>query len=183
MMRPLSTNPPPDLDPDLIPRLRRGDAIALTAIYQSFGPELLAVAARLTGSAADAEDILHDLIVGLPEAMRNYDERGKLRAWLRQVVVRMALMRLRAARRRHETALGEARELLAPANPSRDTNDAVEIAIRELSPAIRTVVVLRLFEDLSHREIAEMLGISVSASEARLSRGIAVLRRRLESLI
>jgi RNA polymerase sigma-70 factor (ECF subfamily) len=182
-MRPLSTNPPPDFDPDLISRLRRGDAAALTSLYRAYGPELLAVAARLTGSGADAEDILHDLIVGLPEAMRNYDDRGKLRAWLRQVVVRMALMRLRVARRRNETALGEAGELLAPSTPVRDTNEAIEIAIRELSPALRTVVVLRLFEDLSHSEIAETLGISVSASEARFSRGLALLRRRLESLI
>src|SRR5262249_22998402 len=182
-MRPVATDPGPSFDPDLIPRIRRGDPAALTAIYRAFGGELLALARRLTGSTADAEDVLHDLIVGLPDAMRSYDERGKLRAWLRQVVVRMCLMRLRATRRRRETDLDAVGQLPARSATPVDVNDAVELALRELSPAIRAVVVLRFIDGLTHREIAETLGISFNASEARLSRGIVALRRRLETLI
>ena len=170
------------VDPELVSKLRRGDSGALTALYRAHGDELLALATRLLGSHADGEDVLHDLIVGLPEAMRSYDDRGKLRAWLKQVVVRMCLLRLRSARRRNETPLDTTS--LPPARAtSHDTTDAIEIALRELSPAIRAVVVLRLVEGFSHREIAESLGISTNASEARLSRGIAALRRRLETLI
>src|SRR5262245_40047949 len=182
-MRSAATDSGPSFDPDLVPRIRRGDPTALMAIYRAFGGELLALARRLTGTDADAEDVLHDLIVGLPEAMRRYDERGKLRAWLKQVVVRMCLMRLRAARRRRETSLDGVGELASRAVPSADVHDAIEIALRELSPAIRAVVVLRFIDGLSHREIADTLGISVNASEARLSRGIVALRRRLETLI
>jgi RNA polymerase sigma-70 factor (ECF subfamily) len=114
-MRLAATDPGPSFDPDLIARIRRGDPTALTAIYRAFGGELLALARRHTGSDADAEDVLHDLIVGLPDAMRSYDERGKLRAWLKQVVVRMCLMRLRAARRRRETGLDAVGQLQARA--------------------------------------------------------------------
>jgi len=182
-MRLLATDPGPSFDPELIQRIRRGDPAALTAIYRAFGGELLALARRLTGSNDDAEDVLHDLIVGLPDAMRTYDERGKLRAWLKQVVVRMCLMRLRAARRRRETGLDEVTELAARAAPTGDVDEAIEIALRELSPTIRAVVVLRFVDGLSHREIAETLGISINASEARLSRGIVALRRRLETIL
>jgi len=182
-MRLVATDPGPSLDPDLIPRVRRGDPSALTAIYRAFGGELLALARRLMGSDADAEDVLHDLIVGLPDAMRTYDERGKLRAWLRQVVVRMCLMRLRAARRRRETGLDAVGQLPVRAASTGDVNDAIEIALRELSPALRSVVVLRFIDGLSHREIAETLGISINASEARLSRGIVALRKRLETIL
>jgi RNA polymerase sigma-70 factor (ECF subfamily) len=178
-MRPIAAE---SLDPELVPKLRRGEPAALTAVYRAFGAELLALASRLTGSPADAEDVLHDLIVGLPERMRNYEERGKLRGWLRQVVVQMSLMRLRAARRRNETELDSA-DLPAVRDAANDTSDAIELALRELSPAIRMVVVLRLVGGYSHREIAETLGISISASEARLSRGIATLRVRLGSLL
>jgi RNA polymerase sigma-70 factor (ECF subfamily) len=173
----------PTADPELAPKLRRGDAGALTAVYRAHGGELLALATRLMGSRADGEDVLHDLIVGLPEAMRSYEERGKLRGWLKQVVVRMCLMRLRTARRRNETALDYAPLPPAPTAPGSDAAEAIEMALRELSPAIRAVVVLRLIEGFSHREIAGALGISTNASEARLSRGIAALRRRLETLI
>jgi RNA polymerase sigma-70 factor, ECF subfamily len=180
-MRPPSSHPVLT-DADLVPAIRRGDHAALTAVYRAYGGELLALATRLTGSPADGEDVLHDLIVGLPEAMRSYDERGTLRPWLKQVVVRMCLMRLRSERRRNETGL-DGTQLPARPAPTSDVADAVEIALRDLSPAIRAVVVLRLIEGLSHREIAESLGISPNASEARLSRGIAALRRRLETLI
>jgi RNA polymerase sigma-70 factor (ECF subfamily) len=182
-MRLAATDTGPSSDRDLIPRIRRGDPAALTAIYRAFGGELLALARRLTGSDADAEDVLHDLIVGLPEAMRSYDERGKLRAWLKQVVVRMCLMRLRTTRRRRETSLDAVGQLPARAASTGDFNDDIEIAVRELSPVIRAVVVLRFIDGLSHREIAETLGISINASEARLSRGIVALRRRLETLL
>ena len=182
-MRLVATDPEPSLDPDLIPRIRRGDPSALTAIYRTFGGELLALARRLTGSDADAEDVLHDLIVGLPDALQSYQDRGKLRPWLKQVVARMCLMRLRAARRRRETGLDSVGQVPARAAPAGDVNDAIEIALRELLPAIRAVVVLRFIDGLSHREIAETLGISINASEARLSRGIVALRRRLETLI
>src|SRR5215212_6243850 len=110
-------------DADLVPAIRRGDAAALTAVYRAHGGELLALATRLTGSAADAEDVLHDLIVGLPEAVRSYDERGKLRAWLRQVVVRMCLMRLRATRRRNETGLDHAGGISARPEGTSDVAD------------------------------------------------------------
>jgi len=172
-----------DLDPELIARLRRADSAALTAVYSRFGDELISLAARLTGSKHEAEDILHDLIVGLPEAIKSYDERGKLRAWLKRIVVRMSLMRLRAARRRRETALDDATELAARTPPAADTAEVIELALRGLSPAVRAVVVLRFIEGLSHREIADALGISLDASEARLARGIAAMRRRLENLI
>jgi RNA polymerase sigma-70 factor, ECF subfamily len=182
-MRLAATDPNTHFDPDLIPRVRRGDPAALTAIYHAFGSELLSLARHLTGSHADAEDVLHDLIVGLPDAMRTYDERGKLRAWLRQIVVRMCLMRLRTTRRRRETSLDAIEQLPARAASAGDVNAAIEIALRELSPAIRAVVVLRFIDGLSHREIAASLGISITASEARLSRGIVALRRRLETLL
>jgi RNA polymerase sigma-70 factor, ECF subfamily len=182
-MNPSTAESTSDVAPDLMTRLRRGDSAALTAIYSRFGGELLALAARLTGSKQEAEDILHDLIVGLPEAMKSYDERGKLRAWLKRIVVRMSLMRLRAASRRRETALDDAGDLVDLTPATRDTADAIELALRSLSPAVRAVVVLRFIEGHSHREIADTLGISVEASEARLSRGIAAMRSRLEHLI
>src|ERR1051326_295158 len=167
--------PDPSTDPErLVPALKRGDPAALTTLYRAFGGELLALATRITGSREDAEDVLHDLIVGLPEALRHYQEQGKLGSWLKQIVVRSCLMRARAQKiRQGDTA--DPDDL--PAR-SRDTELApsIEMAFGELAPAIRTVVVLRLVDGFSHAEIAETLGISVDASQARLSRGVALLR-------
>jgi RNA polymerase sigma-70 factor (ECF subfamily) len=167
-------------DADLIARTRAGDPSALAALYRSYGPAVLTVALRLLASHAEAEDVLHDLFVGLPEALRRFEDRGLLGAWLKRVAARMALMRLRSTRRRAEVDLTAASDVALRDEGSRaDTRAALEAAIRSLSPALRTVFVLREIEGLTHQEIADMLQISTSASEARLSRATSSLRARL----
>jgi RNA polymerase sigma factor (sigma-70 family) len=90
---------------EAVVRARLGEAEALAALYHRHGQQLFGLAWWLTGSHADAEDVVQDLFVGLPEALRRYEERGRLEAWLRAVVVRLVLMRKRAERRRREVVL------------------------------------------------------------------------------
>jgi DNA-directed RNA polymerase specialized sigma24 family protein len=83
---------PADSEPaDLVHRARLGDSEALGALYDAFGAGLYRLAYRLTGSREDAEDTVHDVFVGLPEALDRYEERGRLGAWLRRVTARVAL--------------------------------------------------------------------------------------------
>src|SRR4029079_1424980 len=86
---------------ELVRATRSGDMDALAELYRRFSPALMAVAYRLLQSREAAEDVLHDVFVGLPEAMRKYDERGRLAAWLKQVTARVAL----SVVRREETAV------------------------------------------------------------------------------
>lgn len=169
----------------LIERARAGDPDALGTLYQRHAEPLFRLAFRLLGSAAEAEDLVQDLFVGLPEALRRYEERGALEAWLRRVVVRMALMRFRRDRRRGEVALPDPELPGAPsvgASAERlSLRLALAEAIRGLSDSLRTVFVLREVEGYSHAEIAEMLGIRVGTSEVRLHRAIRLLRQTLRN--
>ncbi len=66
---------------DVAPRidlaaLRRGDPDAIAVCYRAHAPRLIALAYRLTASTQDAEDIVHDVFVGLPEALARCEERG-----------------------------------------------------------------------------------------------------------
>src|SRR5206468_3306502 len=140
-------------DADLIARARAGNADALAGLYHRYAGEPLTLAARLTGSRADAEDLLHDLFVGLPEALRRYEDRGAFAGWIRRVAVRMALMRMRTVRRRAEVTIDAAAEVAGP-TVERDAPAvaAIERAIAELSPALRAVFLLREVEGYSHQE-------------------------------
>src|SRR5882672_8301865 len=91
--------PDDNSDAELVAAMRAGDTLALATLYTRYSARLIAVAYRLLFSAQDAEDVLHDVFVGLPEALRHYDERGTLEAWLKRVTARVALTRLR-----HEAA-------------------------------------------------------------------------------
>ena len=163
--------------PGLVAAGRTGDPAALAALYRQFAGVAMAVAYRLLLSRADAEDVVHDLFLGLPEALRKYDERGALAAWLKRVTVRLALSRLRAPSRR-EVALEEAGAVgVAPADPAGRIDLADALAA--LPASLRAVLVLKEIEGFSHAEIAGLLGISTGASEVRLHRALRALRRAL----
>jgi RNA polymerase sigma-70 factor (ECF subfamily) len=156
---------------------RDGGMEALGAIYARHAEMLHRVAFRLLASADEAEDLVQDLFVGLPEALRRYEERGRLDAWLRTIATRAALMRLRASRRLVEAACEESssdapEDLLA-------ARLALEGALVRLSAPLRVVFVLKEVEGYSHTEIAGMLGIKVGTSEVRLYRATRALRAML----
>jgi RNA polymerase sigma-70 factor (ECF subfamily) len=131
----------------------------------------------LLQSRADAEDVVHDVFVGLPEALRRYEERGALGAWLRTITARLALMRLREQTARPLAEVNN--EDLAAASAKTDASLTVEQALRMLSPNLRAVLVLKEIEGFTHAEIAALLDISIGASEVRLHRALKTLREML----
>jgi RNA polymerase sigma-70 factor (ECF subfamily) len=170
----------PPIAVDLLRRARQGDADALTALYRAYAPMLLPRLQRLAGARAEAEDVLQDLFVALPEALRHYGERGQFEGWLVRVAIRLALNRMRTGARRRESPLDAAvADFGGPARSAADgviDRIALERAIGALPDALRTVFVLREVEGYSHQEIAGLLGISRAASEVRMFRAVRQLR-------
>lgn len=167
----------------LVERLRAADADALTEVYRREGAVLLRTATWMLGSASDGEDLVQDLFVGLPDAIGSYRGDGELGAWLRRIVVRMALMRLRSERRRRESPVAA-----AEAVPMRDGGAnaivarlTLDQALRALPDELRVVFVLKEIEGFAHAEIAARLGIGVNAAQVRLHRARRTLRALLES--
>jgi RNA polymerase sigma-70 factor (ECF subfamily) len=177
-----SLDPPPDRGADgLLVAVRAGQPDALASVYRAHASAMLMLAYRLTVSRADAEDVVHDVFVALPEALTRYEERGQFRAWLMRVTARMALMRQRRAGNESHAMPDE---VTAPPTAERDPVAAQRIhrALRQLSPSLRHVFVLRVLYDHPHADIAAMLGITVNASEVRLHRAVQQLRILLEDL-
>ena len=164
-------------DARLVSDAARGSPGALAALYSRYAKQLLAIAYRLLQTRQDAEDVVHDVFVGLPEALRRYDERGSLGSWLRKVTARVALMRLREQSARPVVELDDRR---LPANAKAPENAlTIEQALRALSPNLRAVLVLKEIEGFTHAEIAAMLDISIGASEVRLHRALLAMRAHL----
>lgn len=165
--------------PDLIAAVRAGSPDALGEMFMRYADVLLALAYHLTASRAEAEDVVQDVFVGLPEALRAYEEQGRLEAWLKRVTVRHALMRMRAASRRPESPLEETDEP-SSVEPDIAMRLTIDAALARLSAVLRTVFVLHEIEGYSHVEIGEALGIRAGTSEVRLFRARALLRAALE---
>ena len=164
------------VEPSPVEEARAGSSAALGELYSQYGPALFRLAYRLTASKEDAEDVVHDVFVGLPEALQGYEERGRHDAWLRRLTARMSLMRLRSNRRRGDVRLEDDQ---LGTEPVRDDRSDVERAVNTLPEPLRSVVVLKEIEGYSHAEIGAMLGISAVASRVRLMRAMSRLRRTL----
>jgi RNA polymerase sigma-70 factor (ECF subfamily) len=164
-------------DADVVALVARGDRAALGVLYDRHATTLLAVAFRLLMSKTEAEDVVHDVFVGLPEALRHYEERGALVSWLKRVTVRVALSRLRREQVRATSPLDA-----SVGAPGFDREIAIDlqVAVASLPPSLRAVLVLKEVEGFSHAEIAEMVGISAGASKVRLFRALRALRAMLQ---
>lgn len=167
-----------DLAPDLASRIQQGSLDALEELYRATSADLLRLALRLTRDPPEAADVVHDVFVGLPAALARYDERGQLVPWLRRVTARTVLQRARS-RRRNEERDGRYAADRTSVTPANDAGVTAEDALARLPLGLRSVVVLRELEGMSHGEIARTLGISVTASRLRLWRGLERLRHLL----
>ena len=159
--------------------LTEREAAALEFLYRRYASVVARVAATLSRSAADAEDVTHDVFLALPQALCRYRP-GNFEGWLKTVAARTALMRIRRRTRErdvHATLSVDADEMLQDANG--DTlvdSDRVRRAVAQLPDSLRHVVMLRLFRGLPHAEVARVLGLSTNACEVRLCRAIKQLR-------
>ena len=164
----------------LVERLKGGSSGALRDAYGHYGDMVYQSAFLLTHSAADASDVLQDVFIALPEAIRSFEGRSDFSRWLKQVAVRAALVKHRARRRRFEVSLLAAVSSLHQ-RPDSSLLDKLEVerAIAQLSEKLRVVFVLKEIEGYSHREIAASLRIRKYTSEVRLYRARRALRQLL----
>lgn len=142
-------------------------------------PRLQTVAYRLTGSVADAEDIVQDAWLRWHAAP---DEIDDLPAWLTTVVSRLGLDRLRSAVYRRETYVGEwlpepvvtgldGNDPLAVLVASEDARFAAMVVLDRLAPDQRVAFVLHDGFSVPFKQIAEILGVSDAAARQLASRG------------
>ena len=163
---------------DVIAAARRGSLEAVGELYRQHADKVYTLAYRMLAAEDDAGDVLQDVFVGLPHALRSYSEQGRFESWLKRVVVRTCLMRMRTHKRRREAA---DTELMDVSTRALDVVEriALERALKQMPEQFRSVFVLREIEGYSHGEIAELLGISAANSATRLSRAWLLLRKEL----
>lgn len=176
-----------------VERVRQGDALALEAIFTAYHAELFALAKRVVGgSPALADDVVQDVFLAVWSGRERWRIHTTLRAYLRTAVHHAAS---RAAGKRVKSLARavslEAAERTVPdrlvdmgvtvergAERSALADDVARVA-SALPPRDREVFTLGHAQELSNREIAARLGISVKTVEAHMTRARNFLRERL----
>jgi len=163
-------------------RVAAGDVQAFGEIVEGTSRELVRLAARLSGSLPDGEDVVQDAYVRAFRALvaGRFDGRSSVKTWLYQIVTHRAIDGLRSTAR-SPMPLGHLDELPTPAGATPEAHLAlVELGewLEVLPAEQRAVVVLKSVEGFSSKETAEILGCSEGAVEQRLVRARATLRAR-----
>lgn len=143
------------------------------------GGALLRLAYLLTGSAADAEDVVQDALV---RALPRWDRIARAEdvdAYVRRMVINAHTSWWRRWRRR-ETPIAEFHDSSVPPAVDVDRDPVADAALwqacRALPEPQRTALVLRYYEQLEYREIAELTGVREGTVRSRVSRGLTALR-------
>ncbi len=164
----------------LVEGARAGEPEAIAELYEMYGATVYRVALRLMNSAADAEDVVQDVFIGLGRSLLRFDGRGSLEGWIKRVTSRTALMRLRRLRSRNEISLDAGLPAWTATTRSSPADRlTLERALAELPDALRAVFVLKVIEGYSHQEIGELLGIRPGTSKTRLSRARKELQKSI----
>ncbi|HUP88289.1 MAG TPA: sigma-70 family RNA polymerase sigma factor [Longimicrobiales bacterium] len=160
----------------LISAAAQGSMTALGALYETHSPAVYGVALRYMRTDTEAQDVVHDVFVGLSRALTRYQRSGSFSAWLRKVTVRTALMHLRAQRTRGRIEGTTTK----PSETNQLESMQLEEALNALPDALRLPFLLKEVEGYSHSEIAQILNISAAASALRVFRARHALRNALE---
>lgn len=174
-------------DPDLVARLRRGEAGAFDEVVERYVARVTALAARLLGWSAGADDVAQEVFLTLLRKGSQFGGRSSLWTYLAAITVN----RCRSVRRRrwlHDRVLRVIAPGCATSPPAEQWSEQQEQAARiraavaALPATSREVIVLRYFEDLPIQDIAQALGVARNTVEVRLFRARKLLQAALPDL-
>lgn len=169
-------------DEQLVSYCLKGDAAAQKRLYEKFASRMFGVCLRYAASREEAEDVLQEGFLKVFTHLSSYKGSGVLEGWIRKVIINTALTAIRENRQAVETLEDtEEPSIDAAVIPDLNAKDLL-VLIQALPPGFRTVFNLYAIEGYSHREIADLLGISENTSKSQYARARAQLADRIRSV-
>lgn len=163
----------------------RGDVKYQHILYKETYGKMLGICLRYAEDKDEAKDFLHDGYIKVFEKIRYFKQSGSFEGWIRKIIVNNTIDILRRKKRMAFVSDSE-NDLMKLKEDSEDdliklntinTNAELIInLIQELSPAYKTVFNLYVIEEYSHKEIAEMLNISIGTSKSNLAKAKSKLK-------
>ena len=163
-----------------------GDRTAFDAIVERHQRSVYHVCFRFVNNHEDASDLVQETFVRAWKGLRNFKGQAALSTWLYRIAVNVSLNRVSGKKAETDSVdldrfVDTEAELPGARLMREERADAVRRAIGELPKKQRTTLILRTYHEMSHQEIAEILGSSVGAVKANFFHALANLKRILGS--
>lgn len=172
-----------------VEKMRGGKKEGFEGLYRFYYPRLCQFSFRYVKSKAAAEDVVHNVFHRVWKNRKGLKKNGKLRAYLYTAVRNESLKNLNQRKKDAFAGLDDLTFLESrEAGPDQKMNgkefeQAIQIAIGKLPERRRSIFLMSREDDLTYREIAEILDISIKTVETQMSRSLKHLRKELAHFI
>lgn len=164
----------------LIEACKKEDRRAQQVLFDEYSPRMLGVCKRYVKRHEDAEDVLVEAFFKVLTNLHQYKAEGSFEGWIRRIVVNEALMFLRRSHNFNLTVEIDGMEIRTESMVQQElaAKDILGL-LDQLPTGYRTVFNLYVLEGFKHREIAEILDISINTSKSQL----ILAKKRLQTLL
>jgi RNA polymerase sigma-70 factor (ECF subfamily) len=187
----------PRTDAEIVQLVLEGNKDSYALLVNAYSESIINYLARMTGNRYEAEDLAQDAFVRAYVALASYKPQYKFSTWLYKIATNLCINYLKKRKRfvhvdDYQDEDGQSTWVLpdtrTDGNPEimaqrRETQREIQNAINQLTPAYRSVVILRHLHGLSYQEIADVTDLPMGTVKSRLGRGRSKLATLLEGRI
>ncbi len=165
-----------------------GRRSAQNLLYRKYASTMMAVCLRYAPNRSEAEDLLQEGFLKIFQCISGYRKEGSFEGWMKRIMINNALNQFRRNRRvpflKDIEEINETEILTSDDTELEPDVPAEKLLglIQMLPEGYRMVFNLYVFEEYSHKEIAEMLNISENTSKTQLLKARRFLRKRLSEM-
>ena len=170
---------------DLIKGCIDGNRQMQDLLYKKFSSKMYGVCLRYSGNVDDANDLLQEGFIKVFKNLLKFRGDGSFEGWIRRIFVNTSIEHFRK-----KVKLYNVTEVQENTIEDTDLNildtlaeKDIIILVNELAPGYKTIFNMHVIEGYSHKEIADMLGITEGTSKSQLARAKGVLKKSLEKMI
>ena len=178
----------------LVDRISSGDSAAFQEFVDRYKKKIYYIAYDITGDHDDAEDVSQEVFIKVFRSLKTFRRNAKISSWLYQISVNASIDLLRKKSSKPEKSMDDIERAdiqenlpgigTRAQNPERSAEDLIiqkhiSEALQKVSPKERSVFVMRHYNELKIREIAEILGVSPGTVKALFYRATRKLRKEL----
>lgn len=167
---------------ELIIQCKKQDVKAQGELYHKYSGTLFSICLRYSPNYVEAEDSLQDAFITIFKKIEQFKDKGSFEGWMKRVTVNTVLQKYRKQRvfdiKREDQIEEEVED--EPLEDEGIPLDFLLKIIQELPDRYRLVFTMYVMDDYSHKEIAELLGISDGTSKSNLARARMILKKKIE---
>lgn len=159
--------------------IANGDKEAFASLYKATSTAVYAFLLSYVKNPEDAKDLMQDTYIKIRSAAGIYKPYGKPLAWIYTIAKNLALMKLRRDSAHPQQELEESSAIINNTASQAETHVLLKQALQVLSKEDYQIVTLHVISGMKHREIAELMDLSLTATLNRYNRALKKLKKQI----